>query len=213
MLFGDYERLKEFIDENKNSEQRNCEFKSANKWDGDFKFKIVRAILCMANKKNGGSVIIGVDENKDNCVFTINGLDESMASSYKGDEVMQFVNDRYADPSISLTVQKLKEESTAKTLINIHVSEFESIPISCKKDYKEILQTGKIYSRSFSKQECTSNLSSEELREIIDLAKEKAVKKEIAHLQDIGVIPTLGQIENQTSPTDEQNFSNERNGF
>jgi len=213
MLFGSYGELKEFIEENKNSEQRNCEFKSANAWDGDFKYKIVRAILCMANKKNGGSIIIGVDENKIAGTFNINELDESTAKTYNGDEVMQFVNDGYADPSVSITLQKLKNESTGKPLINIHVSEFESIPISCKKDYKDILQTGKIYSRSFSKQECTPNLSSEELREIIDLAKDKAVKKEISHLKEIGVIPSFDTLQNQTSVSDEQKFESERKGF
>lgn len=174
MLFKDFQRLKDFIDENKDSEQRNCEFKSANRWIDEFKFKVVRAILCMANKKNGGSIIIGVDEDNEG-VFSINGLDEDTAKKYKHDEIMQFVNDKYADPSIDLVVQKLFDESTGTTLINIHVSEFETIPISCKKDYPEILQKGKIYSKSFSKEECTANLSSEELREIIDLATKKIV--------------------------------------
>lgn len=213
MLFKNYDLLKEFIDENKDAEQRNCEFKSANKWDAEFKHKIVRAILCMANKKNGGSIIIGVDKNKEQGLFSINGLDAETAKTYKHDEVKQYVNDKYADPSIDLLVQKITDESTGKILINIHVSEFESIPISCKKDYPDILQTGKIYSRSFSKEECTANLSSEELREIIDLATKKAVKKEIAHLREIGVIPTHEQLENVTTVSDEDHFSQERNSF
>jgi len=189
MLFKNYDLLKEFIDENKDAERRNCEFKSANKWEAEFKHKIVRAILCMANKKNGGSIIIGVDEDKEQGLFSINGLDEETSRTYKNDEVKQYVNDRYADPSVDLLVQKMIDETTGKTLINIHVSEFESIPIICKKDYPDILQSGKIYSRSFSKEECTANLSSEEFREIIDLATKKAVKKDIVHLQEIGVIP------------------------
>lgn len=213
MLFKNYDLLKEFIDEHKDAEQRNCEFKSANKWDGEFKHKIVRAILCMANKKNGGSIIIGVDEDKVKGLFSINGLDEDTSKEYKHDEIKQYVNDRYADPPVELLVQKIQDDSTGKFLINIHVSEFESIPISCKKDYPNILQTGKIYSRSFSKEECTANLSSEELREIIQLAIKKGVKKEIIHLQEIGVIPSHNTIDAQTTPTDEQKFDTERNSF
>lgn len=213
MLFKNYDLLKEFIDENKDAEQRNCEFKSANKWDGEFKHKIVRAILCMANKKNGGSIIIGVDEDKIKGLFSINELNEETAMSYKHDEVKQYVNDKYADPSVELLVQKIQNDSTGNFLINIHVSEFESIPISCKKDYPDVLQTGKIYSRSFSKEECTANLSSEELREIIQLAIKKGVKKEIIHLQEIGVIPSHNTIDAQTSTTDEQKFDAERNLF
>ena len=212
MLFDNFESINEFIDDNKNSEQRNCEFKSANSWEGDFRMKITRAIMCMANKKNGGSIIIGVDENKDESTFTINGLDETMTSSYNGDEVMQFVNDKYADPSVSLTLQKIKIKNTDTNLINIHVSEFDSIPITCKKDFNDILKTGALYSRSFSKQECSSSLSSEELREIIDLAKDKAIKNEIEHLKKIGVIPSLEQTVHDVS-SDEDKFSEEANGF
>jgi len=234
VLFDNFDSINEFINDNKYSEERNCEFKSSNPWSNDFRMTITKAILCMANKKNGGSIIIGVDENKDKGIFTINGSDEQMTNQYSGDEIRKFVNEKYADPSVSLTVQKIKIVNSEKYLINIHVSEFDNIPITCKKEYKDILKKDSLYSRSFKKPECSSSLTSEELREIIDMAKDKAVKKEIEHLKEIGVIPSLNQVDkavkkeiehlkeigvpslNQVDSVnilDNEKFANERNGF
>jgi len=212
LLFKKYDDLEQFINENNDTEKRNYEFKSSNKWDGDFKYKIVRAILCMANKQDGGSIIIGVDENDASGKYAINGLPTSDAMAYKTDDVMQFVNEKYAEPSIDLTVQRF--EKNGKELVNIHVTEFENEPILCKGDYNTILQKGRLYSRGHNKAECTPNLTIEDFREILDMAKTKAVAKEIQRLQSFGIIPKHENIQQQKiSQTHTQSYVEEAKGF
>lgn len=212
MLFNNYDELEAFIKKNANAEKRNCEFKSSNKWDGEFKYKIVRSILCISNVQDGGSIIIGVDENKSQGTFTINPLSKSDAETYKHDEIMKFVNTKYADPSVNLVMQRL--EKNGKELVNIHVPEFDSQPVICKGDYQDILKKGRIYSRSYTNPECTPNLTGEELREIIELAKTKAVVKEIQRLQSFGMIPKHGVMQqSKPLPTNEEWYKEEAKEF
>lgn len=73
------------------------EFKGPGKRiDRTFLANVVRAVLGMANRRDGGHVIIGVDSESLDPV----GLEEDQADTWTYDELAASVNE-YASPSVS----------------------------------------------------------------------------------------------------------------
>jgi len=173
MIFRDYEKLTQFINANLDTETRNFEYKKGLPWDGEFRQCIVKGIIAMSNIRDGGSIIIGVEENEN--TFEPVGITKENADTYVSDDVMQFTNEKYADPYVQIRLQHFSNSD--KRFINIHIEEFEDIPVICKNNYEDVLQKGRLYSRSYSKPQSTSDLTSSELREIIELAVDKKLNK------------------------------------
>jgi predicted HTH transcriptional regulator len=206
-MFSNVNDLLEFINTNKNAENRVCEYKTGMSWNNsnkDFKCKIIWAILAMSNLQDGGYVIIGVEQDKENN-YQPTGMTEEEALTYEYDEVLEAANS-YADPYVTLTIQSFQYEG--RYIIVIGISEFVEIPIICKKDYPDILEHGRLYVRPFRKPESSANLTSSELREIIELASKKYLRKHLETMSYAGM--NLEQI------VPEQNrslYSKERGSF
>lgn len=153
------------------SEERNIEFKSSYNWsDKNDKNKIVKAILGLSNLRDGGYLILGVDENHGE--FTPIGLTKEIYDQYDRDQILEYVN-TYADPYVELDLFKFEHKSMF--FVAIKVKEFSEIPTVCKKDGNK-LEAGRIYVRSSRKPETTSALSQTEMREILDVAIEKGIR-------------------------------------
>lgn len=149
----------------------------------EFKYKIVRAILAMSNLQDGSYGIIGVEQDKENN-YQPTGMTEDEALTYEYDEVLEAANS-YADPYVTLKIQSFPHEG--RYIVVIGVSEFVEIPIICKKNYPGILECGRIYIRPFRKPESSANLTSSELRELIELAAKKSLKKHLSTMSYAGM--------------------------
>ena len=64
-----------------------------------------------------------------------------------------------------------------KKLIVIKVNEFADIPILCKKDFPNVLRKGACYVRPRRKPETTEIPSQVDMRDLLDLATEKKLRK------------------------------------
>jgi predicted HTH transcriptional regulator len=155
------------------------EFKGA--WirtDRLFLAKVARAMLGMANRRDGGLVILGVEETaKADAV----GLSDEQAESWlKYDDVSASVNE-YASPCVRFETEL--RMFSGKKFVFIRVHQFDGIPILCAKEYNEpgktspVLRRGACYVRSRHKPETSEIPSEEEMRELLELAIDKGVRK------------------------------------
>jgi predicted HTH transcriptional regulator len=174
-------------------ETNGVEFKGS--WirtDRLFLARVVRAILGMANRRDGGLVILGIDEsNKPDPV----GLTDAQTESWLNfDDVSASINE-YASPCVrfELELQTFRD----KNFVVIRVRQFDDIPILCAKDYNEpgkagsVLRRGACYVRARHKPETSEIPSEEEMRELLELAIDKGVRKFVTRAQKAGLFSTL----------------------
>lgn len=156
------------------NEERNLEFKESVSWqDNRVKAKITKSILAMANLRDGGWIVSGKQEHPDR-TFELIGMSLSDFDSFDSDIMKTFVKE-YADPYVDFSVKKIEQEG--KRFVLIQVKEFDVIPIICKKDWGDILHRGQIYTRSRGKPESVAVPSQSEMREIMDMAIEKGIRR------------------------------------
>jgi predicted HTH transcriptional regulator len=190
-------------------ETRGIEFKGpGSRTDKAFLAWVVRGVLGMANRRDGGRVIIGVEDNAGG--LTPEGLDVAQLESWRSyDDVVASINE-YASPRVGLERQYLLFQG--HNLVILHVAEFEDIPILCRKEYQSpkiqgrtaILRQGACYVRSRHKPETSEIPSEEEMRELLDLAIDKGVRKYIERARRVGLLPTERAVMPQR--TDRERF-------
>ena len=164
---------------NRGHEAYGVEFKGpGRRTDKAFLAKVIRAVLGMANRRDGGAVIIGVEDE----TLEPGGLEEDQADTWTHDALATNVNE-YASPSVSFDFER--KLYLGHTLVIIEVHEFAEIPILCSKPYNPtnvkgadpILRRGACYVRSRHKPETSEIPSAEEMRELLELAIDKGVRR------------------------------------
>ncbi len=154
-------------------ESRNIEFKKDYDWnDPEHKAKLTKAVLAMSNIRDGGYIILGVEEQAD--TFTAIGLPESSYALFDSDQMMAHFN-KFADPYVNINLYKFIHEK--KRFVVIHVNEFDELPVVCKRNGAGNLTEGAIYTRSNRMPETVSVPSQTEMREILDIATQKGIRK------------------------------------
>ena len=163
---------------------------------------VIRAILGMANRRDGGFIILGIESDSLQAV----GLGEQADSWLDFDAVSELVN-QYASPSVSFDLRKLVFQTNTIVIIRVH--EFEEVPILCKKEFHTggkgppVLRRGACYVRARHKPETSEIPSEEEMRELLDLAIEKGVMKFLARAERVGL---LRSAQSTSSESDESKF-------
>jgi predicted HTH transcriptional regulator len=197
-------------------EQRGVEFKGpGQRDDNDFMAKVTRAILGMANKEDGGEVVIGVEDQQS--VLTLVGLSPAALATWKFDEVQSFLSN-YVDPFVDIEVAPVTVGSL--TAVVVTVRPFVESPVLCKKDYipskssdetdqtgatpsknskkTPTLQAGALYIRGRGKIETVRASTHTQMREVLDRAAEATARRLIAISRRI-----------QPGPTDADRFAEE----
>lgn len=166
-------------------ERKNVEFKGAGPRSASQLFaKVVRAVLGMSNQQDGGIIVIGVEE--DNGVLRPVGVNDLDTATWQYDDVSSSIAG-YADPFVSLELEYPEREG--KKYVVLHVREFEEIPVICRKDYPGVLRQGACYVRSRRKPETIEIPTQTEMRELLELATKKGIRKFLNKAQDAGFIP------------------------
>jgi len=161
--------VKRYIEAGK--ETRHLEYKQSVSWkDTNAKRKITKSILGMSNIKDGGTILIGMQQQRDKSYFP-QGVNRDDLSSFENeDEIKDFVS-AYADPYVEFDIKI--EPYNGKKFVLINVSEFDELPVICKKECSGILRRGALYVRSRRKPETVEVPTEVEMREIINLAIDK----------------------------------------
>jgi predicted HTH transcriptional regulator len=197
-------------------ETREVEFKSPLRWgNAHVNAKIAQAVMALANLRSGGLLVVGVQE-KPRGVFHLVGLTDEQSASFNQDDVSRFVNE-YASPFVEFRLDHVIVDD--KQYVTLDVNEFINIPVVCRKsgpgdekigDEKEDktgpLRQGAIYNRSRSINSSIEVASEAEMREILELALEKSVRRFYEQAASAGL----------TSRTEEQHhelFEQQLNGL
>jgi len=160
-------------------EMRNLEFKQPFKWSDDnsiwLREKVIKAVLGFSNTKDGGNIVIGVTEN-DNSPPARVGLSTAELRSFSYDDTKGQI-DSFGSSEISFMVKEAEDKD--KYFIVIQVSEFEELPIICKKDSqtKDVMRRGDIYCRLLSGNISTGKVTEKEMRKIIEMAIDKGNRR------------------------------------
>ena len=149
--------------------------------DRQFLVQVARAVLGMANRRDGGLVIIGVDDGG-----SAVGLAADQRATWDYDDVAASLAE-YADPYVSFALQLLTYDD--RSFVILRVAEFEEIPALCKRDYPGVLRKGACYVRTRRIPETSEIPSQTEMRELLDLATDKGVHKFLTRLEATGLLP------------------------
>lgn len=134
--------------------------------------RVTRAALALANRRDGGYIVIGVDNNGH--VLTPVGLTQADLATWNYDDISAGIA-AYADPYVRFDLE-IKENGGNRYVV-LTVREFEEIPVLCKRDSTGVLRAGACYVRTRRKPESAEIPSQTEMRELLDLAIEKGLRK------------------------------------
>jgi predicted HTH transcriptional regulator len=189
-------------------EQSSVEFKGPGlKTDTHLFAKVTRAALGMANRRDGGLVIIGVEEDQAGLHPT--GLLPEQLESWSYDNIADGFA-AYADPSIEFDTET-REYKGQKFLI-IRVEEFAEVPVLCKRAYNKerdkVLRDGACYLRPRRKPETMEVSTYADMRDLIDLATDKSLRRFIARAQAGGI-----SLSTQKEKSDKDLFNEQGEDF
>lgn len=111
------------------AESRNYDFKRGFEWSTTSKetLEIVKDILAFSNTQDGGTLIIGIDDQ----TREFSGEPDCWWNTFDPTKIMNTVN-RYCAPRINLTVtikENFEHNGNQGTIVVLQISEFESVPI------------------------------------------------------------------------------------
>jgi hypothetical protein len=171
--------------------------------DGHLLAKVARAFLGMANRRDGGVVVIGVAEVANQLQLV--GVNSADLTTWSYDAVAAGIAP-YADPKIDFELEI--HQHLGASYVVLVVKEFDDIPVLCARDYQGELRKGGLYVRTRRQPETTEVPSQTEMRELLDLATEKRVRSFLATAQRVGL--------QQAGPrplNDEQRFEEQLGDF
>lgn len=154
-------------------ENPSIEFKAACDWSIDV---FVKDILAIANTRDGGYIIIGVEDG----TFTRQGATETQIATYSEETIMDQVAE-YADPFVTFSISFPQDLDSRKYVV-MKIYQFDELPVICKKDGRGATR-GTIYYRTRNGRPQSSPVkNSYDLREIILLSVARTMQK----LRDVG---------------------------
>lgn len=186
-------------------EQSGVEFKGAGlRSEKPFLAKVVRAALSMANRRDGGVVLVGVADGDPTGGA---GLAPDQLAQWMDFDAVSAAFANYCDPPLDFTLEQF--DNNGRPIVCVTVGEFRDVPIICKKSYPGVLRDGAIYVRSRHKVESAELPSQTEMRDLIDLATEKRLRAfvEQSHRSGVALSPSPPTV------TDAEKFTAQLGGL
>jgi hypothetical protein len=188
-------------------ETQGFEFKGPGaRTDSYFLAKITRAALSLGNRRDGGHIVIGIDDNDPASLQP--GLSAEELESWDDYEVVSRSLGAYADPAVRFELQAMTLSSRV-TIVVIQVHEFADVPRLCAKGYDGVLRKGALYVRPRVVPETSEVADSVEMRDVLDLAIEKGVRAFVQTAVRAGL-----PLANRAGSGDDERYREEReNGW
>lgn len=143
--------------------------------------RVARAVMAMANIRDGGVVCLGIDEAR--AVDMLPGLDTAQLAAWSDHDNVSDALARYSEPPADFRLHHLRLPNGADVVM-IDVEEFETVPLICCRDYPDVLRKGAVYVRPRGKPQSVPVPSSGDMRELLDLATSKGVRRLVQNLTD-----------------------------
>ncbi|MGY5207577.1 AlbA family DNA-binding domain-containing protein [Nocardia gipuzkoensis] len=165
--------------------------------------KVARAVLGMANLRDGGNVLLGVAEKSDGTPELV-GLDVEHVEGWSNYDRIADALAVYTDPPVSFE-SRIVEMPDGVKLAVLQVDAFTDVPHLCAKSYNdgtsEILRQGALYVRKSGKPATSEIASHAEMREILEIATQHSLRRFITTAHRAGV--------SLSEPTSEDPFGKE----
>jgi predicted HTH transcriptional regulator len=146
--------------------------------------KVAHAALGLGNLRDGGHIVIGIDDKDPASLGP--GLEQGdLASWLSYDDVARKLAN-YADPPLEFDIAQIELSSGAKVAV-MQVYEFRDYPHICAKAYEGVMEKGQIYVRPRKTPETSKIADSVEMRDLIDLATEKGVRRFVERARGAGL--------------------------
>jgi hypothetical protein len=161
-------RIRELI--SLGNENRNLDFKGAFSWataTTEEKCEIVKDVLAFANTRDGGVILVGVNDK----TGAIEGLTDDQFASFDQTKFNEFVH-KYIDPRHTCGVCRLVLDT--HKVVAIEVPEFGDVPVLCKSSIQNSLKPTQLILRQAGLYKRTDKATSEliddadEMRELIN---------------------------------------------
>ena len=157
------------------TETQSIEFKQSCQWSVPC---FAKDILAMSNVRNGGWIIVGMEEGSDS-TYNRTGVNPDHRASFIIDDMRDQMT-VFADPHVSLLVDFPKDKNGTE-YVAIRVLTFEEIPVICRKDSLHT-KAGTVYYRNRNRRAESAPISnSYDMREIITLAASR-LKQRLSEL-------------------------------
>lgn len=178
-------------------EHPNIEFKGpGSRIDKAFFSRVVRAVLALANTRDGGTVLIGVDEKQ----RAVRGLSAEELESWQSFDQVHADFNRYADPFVDIDVETVALNGA--TVIAITVKEFADLPVLCKQDgaedehKKKIVRRGACYVRGRTQGNQSIEVPTHvEMRALLELATGKKLRSFVTQANAVGLSTALPVVD------------------
>jgi hypothetical protein len=154
------------------TENRNLDYKGPLSWASlakDEKLGLAKDVLAFANTRDGGVILVGVDDKTGILV----GLSDADASSFDTTTFNDFIH-TYTDPRHTSSVYRRVLDG--KNIVVIEIPEFADVPIVCKQEAGSSLDSKRILLRRAAIYKRTDKATSQaiddadELRELLNRA-------------------------------------------
>ena len=156
-------------------ETRGFEFKGpGDRTDTHLMAKVARAALSLGNLRDGGYIIIGIDDNEPASLGP--GLEDDQLESWTDFDNLSRKLAVYADPPLGIDTDGMTLSSGSRVAV-IQVHEFADVPHLCGKAYEDVLRKGALYVRTRTAPETAEVADSVAMRDLLELAIEKGVRR------------------------------------
>lgn len=183
-------------------ELRNFEVKGpGTRTDSPLLEKVIRAALSMGNLRDGGHILLGIEDGR--LAEMQPGLTEQQVASWMSIDDVARKFSEYADPPLQFDLEAM-ELSSGATVVLIDVREFVDIAHLCARQRDPTLRKGALYVRSRGVAETVQVSTSVEMREVLDLATEKALRRYLETSRRAGVDLDRGSREARNDDRFEQ---------
>jgi hypothetical protein len=143
---------------------------------------VARAVLGMANRRDGGQVIVGIIEHGNTLIPK--GLTEADSKTWRHEDVSSALA-AYADPYVEVHTELFKYQEMIFAIIN--VDEFREVPVLCKKPFDSKLRDGACYVRRRGRIETSEIPTQAEMRDLLELATEKRLREFLRQARRAGL--------------------------
>ncbi len=135
------ERIREVV--RLGNENRNLDYKGGFCWEeatNDEKCEIAKDILAFSNTRDGGVILIGVNDKSG----ALEGLTEEQYTSFDQTKCNSFIH-KYTDPRHTSKIHRIVVDQ--KRVVAIDIPEFADVPILCARDAHSSVNQSKLILR------------------------------------------------------------------
>lgn len=185
------------------------EFKSTQALTSPRPWKIIRSILGLSNRRDGGYVIVGIREDADK-QLVLDGMDAADLDTWSEDAAIDLMSE-YSEPRSQIRVQ-VHPSDLGKSFIVVRVQEFEEQPVLCKRDGGQgVLRRGALYVRPRGRGQTVENGSMEDMRSLLKLATDKRLGELLRTMNRAGIV--LGSGSTPAAANDSARYDEELRGY